>query len=247
MKIYLMEAAPRLLNGMSEKSAAQVYNYLESLDVNVQTATSVKNYDGHTVLLSNGKYLFSHCLIWAAGIKGSGMPGIPASSMLPNQRVLVDENSRVLETKNIYAIGDLAVMYLPEYPKGHPQVAQVAIQQAKLLSVNLKKLQQKKIMKAFVYHDKGSMATVGRNLAVADLSKLHLKGFTAWIIWMMIHLMSIIGVKNRLFILINWIWQYVTYDQSLRLIIKPTEKKSKFNYHDKNNDPFIIRKRVIGM
>src|SRR5690606_20121471 len=167
MKIYLMEAAPRLLNGMSEKSAGDVYDYLHSLDVNVQTGTSVKNYDGHSVILSNGKILYTRCLIWAAGIMGSRMDGIPVHSIMQNKRVLVDENNRVLETENIYAIGDLAAMHLPAYPKGHPQVAQAAIQQAKNLAVNLKRLQLKKNLKSFVYHDKGSMATVGRNLAVA--------------------------------------------------------------------------------
>ncbi len=113
-------------------------------------------------------------------------------------------------------------------PKGHPQVAPVAIQQAALLAKNLENVVSKKKLKAFYYHDKGSMATVGRNLAVVEMGKLKIKGFIAWVIWMLVHLMSIIGIKNKLLILINWIWHYITYDQSLRLIIKPSEKTKKF-------------------
>lgn len=226
MRVHLVEATPRLLNGMNEASAKKVEEYLSSLGVEVRPRTSVKNYNGHAVLLSNGTTLYSRCLVWAAGVKGSSLDGLPAASVLPNKRILVDDFNRIEGLKDVFAIGDIASMKGAQYPKGHPQVAPVAMQQAVLLAKNLSRVQQEKGLKAFVYKDKGSMATVGRNLAVAELGKIKLKGFIAWIIWMMVHLMSIIGVKNRLLILINWTWQYITYDQSLRLIISPSETKA---------------------
>jgi NADH dehydrogenase len=246
MNVHLMEAAPRLLNGMNEASGKTVEQYLADLGVHVHTATSVKNYNGHTVLLQNGNSLFSRCLIWAAGVKGSSIEGLPQTSVLPNKRVLVDDFNRVIGLQNVFALGDLASMKTGLFLKGHPQVAPVAMQQAVQLAINLKNEQKKIEMKPFVYRDKGSMATVGRNLAVAELGKIKMKGFMAWFVWMAVHLMSIIGVKNRLFILINWIWQYVTYDQSLRLIIRPTEKKSKIIDGVKMADP-ALHKQLVGL
>lgn len=244
MNVYLMEAAPRLLNGMSEASGKKVEEYLTDLDVHVQCGTSVKNYDGHAVSLSSGNILFSRCLIWAAGVKGAMLNGLPQASILPNKRIVVDEFSCIEGAQNIFAIGDIASMKSGVYEKGHPQIAPVAIQQANLLAKNLLNKEQKKELKPFQYKDKGSMATVGRNLAVAELGKLKLKGFVAWVGWMMVHLMSIIGVKNRLFILINWIWQYVTYDQSLRLIIRPSEKKLKKVVYEKAPDSSLHKQLV---
>lgn len=225
MHIYLLEAAPHLLNGMSNKSGETVVTYLKRLGVEVQTNTAVKDYDGKTVLLSNGKTISSRNLIWAAGVKGVSIPGIPTNSVATNNRLIVDHYNKVSGLQDVYAIGDIAFMKDEKYIKGHPQVAQVAIQQAKLLAKNLLRKENGKSLNRFSYNDKGSMATVGRNLAVAEIGKLKLKGFFAWVVWMLVHLMSIIGIKNRLFILINWIWQYITYDQSLRLIIKPNFKK----------------------
>ncbi len=229
MHIYLLEAGPKLLGGMSVGSGKTVEKYLTELGVEVKLNAAVKNYDGEDVLLSDGSQLKSNCLIWAAGVKGATLPGIPASSMAANERVLVDEYNRVKGVKNTFAIGDIALMQSDLFPKGHPQVAPAAIQQAKLLAGNLKNDYQKKELIAFKYRDKGSMATVGRNKAVAETGKLKLKGFAAWFAWMMVHLLSIIGTKNRLFVLINWFWQYFTYDPSLRLIIKP----AKLKYADK--------------
>jgi NADH dehydrogenase len=245
MNVYLMEAAPRLLNGMSEASGKKVEQYLTSLGVHVQTGTSVKNYNGHTVSLNDGNTLYSRCLIWAAGVKGAAFNGLPEASVFPNKRILVDDFNRIEGLQNVFAIGDVALMKSGVNQKGHPQVAPVAMQQAALLAKNLLSTEQKKELKPFVYKDKGSMATVGRNLAVAELGKIKMKGFIAWMVWMMVHLMSIIGVKNRLFILINWVWQYVTYDQSLRLIIRPSEKKSKLPA-SKNHDPHL-QKKFAGM
>ncbi|HLF46008.1 MAG TPA: NAD(P)/FAD-dependent oxidoreductase [Chitinophagaceae bacterium] len=227
MHIYLLEAAPRLLNSMSAQSGNTVVEYLNRLGVEVQVNTAVTDYDGETVSLSNGKTIHSRCLIWAAGVQAVFIPGLPADVVAAGNRLLVDKNNSVKNLQDVYAIGDLALMPDELYPKGHPQVAQVAIQQAKLLAKNLVRIQTGKPRIDFSYHDKGSLATVGRNLALAEIGKLKLKGFVAWFVWMLVHLMSIIGIKNRLFVLINWMWQYFTYDQSLRLIIKPAVKPKK--------------------
>lgn len=246
MNIYLVEAAPRLLNGMSETSGKKVEQYLSDLGVHVKTGISVKNYNGHAASLSNNNTLYTRCLIWAAGVKGAALNGLPGASVLSNKRILVDEFNRIEGLQNVFAIGDVSLMRTGLYQKRHPQVAPVAMQQAGLLAKNLLNTQQKKELKPFVYKDKGSMATVGRNLAVAELGKIKMKGFIAWVVWMMVHLMSIIGVKNRLFILINWIWQYVAYDQSLRLIIRPSEKKSKKINYEKAPDP-VLHKQLVSM
>ncbi len=225
MKIYLLEAAPNLLGSMSRRSAETVRNYLVKMGVDLKTNLAVTNYDGRTVELSDGGSIQSRCLIWTAGVKGLPIPGLPQHCLLPNQRVLVDGYNRVPGMNNIFVIGDLASMSSEANPKGHPQVAPVAMQQASLLAENLKRIADGKTKKRFQYKDKGSMATVGKNKAVAELKSLRFSGYPAWAMWMFIHLMSVIGVKNRVLILINWVWQYLTYDQSLRLIIKPSEKK----------------------
>lgn len=229
MHIYLLEAAPRLLNGMSDGSGKTVVTYLNRLGVEVQVNTAVEDYDGETVTLSNGKILRSRILIWAAGVKGVVIPGIPGNAVAANGRILVDQYNKVINTGNVYAIGDIALMEDDQFSKGHPQVAQVAIQQAILLAKNLERIETGKTPGTFIYNDKGSMATVGRNLALAEIGKLKLKGFAAWFVWMLVHLVSIIGIKNKLFVLINWMWQYITYDQSLRLIINPSAKPSNKN------------------
>lgn len=233
MKIYLIEASPRLLGALSDKSAERVEKYLNNMDVEVLTSTSVQDYDGTTVSLGNGGQLKSNCLIWAAGVKAFVIPGIPQSSLAPNGRILVNEYNEVAGLSGVFAIGDAALMQTESYPKGHPQVAPVAMQQADLLAKNLVSIKESQPQKAFEYHDKGSMATVGRNKAVAEIGKLKLTGFFAWLTWMAVHLMSIIGVKNRLVVLLNWMWQYFTYDQSLRLIIKAEEKKISQNHQPK--------------
>jgi NADH dehydrogenase len=209
---------------MTKASGTTVEKYLKELGVEVYLNTVVKEYDGENVLLSNGNKLTSNCLIWAAGVKGVTLPGIPLDSLAVHDRILVDEYNQVRNVSNIFAIGDIALMPSERFPKGHPQVAPVAIQQARLLAKNIENISLKKSLLLFDYKDKGSMATVGRNKAVAELGTLRLTGFVAWFVWMMVHLMSIIGIKNRLFILINWIWQYFTYDASLRLIIQHKEK-----------------------
>lgn len=224
MKVYLLEAAPRLLNNLDSSSAGKALGYLDRLGVTTITGASVTKYDGQTVSLSNDQTLNSKCLIWAAGIKGAGIDGIPKDFILPNGRLKTNEYNGLGTDTAIFAIGDIASVADDKYPKGHPQIAPVAIQQAKRLAANLKNLALRKPLNPFKYIDKGSMATVGRNSAVVEIGKMKISGFFAWCIWLIVHLMSIVGVKNRLFVLINWMWQYFTFDQSLRLIIIPAEK-----------------------
>ncbi|MEP6727058.1 MAG: NAD(P)/FAD-dependent oxidoreductase [Bacteroidota bacterium] len=223
MKIYLLEGSPKTLASMTEQSSEQSQKYLQKLGVEVITGTVVKDYDGKMVTLTNGKTIATATVIWAAGIKGNIPAGIQADLIAKGNRIKTDRHNLVLGATNVYAIGDVAYMETPLYPKGHPQVAQTAMQQADTLAENLMRIESKSALRyEFEYYDKGSMATVGRNLAVVDLPKpkLHFGGFFAWLIWMGLHLMLILGVKNRFFVFCNWMYNYFTRDQSLRLILK---------------------------
>jgi NADH dehydrogenase len=223
MKIYLLEGSPKTLGAMSEKSSKSSLEYLRKLDVIVMTGTVVKSYDGKTVNMQNGNIIESSIVIWAAGIKGNVPEGIDKNLIVKGNRIKVDHFNKVNGLKNIYSIGDVAYMETEKYPYGHPQVASVAIAQGKALGANLLKLEKKDTsLVAFEYHDKGSMATVGRNLAVVDIPKpkLHFNGFLAWLIWMGLHLFLLLGVKNKIAVFSNWIYNYITYDQNLRLIFR---------------------------
>ncbi|MFC0775697.1 NAD(P)/FAD-dependent oxidoreductase [Terrimonas alba] len=223
MNIYLLEGTGKTLIAMSEKSAAQSQQYLQRLGVKVLTNTLVKDYNGEEVLLNDGGKIATRTVVWAAGIKGNVPEGIDKNLIARGNRVKTDRRCRVQGFENIYAIGDLAYMETPLYPTGHPQVAPVAMQQARMLASNLIKEQNNDPkFSAFEYKDKGTMATVGRNLAVVDVPKpkLHFGGFLAWMIWMGLHLMLILGVKNRFFVFCNWLYAYITYDQNLRLLFK---------------------------
>lgn len=228
MTIYLLEGGPKTLGVMSEKSAAQSRKYLEDLGVTVMVNTIVKDYDGDNVVLNTSESINSATVIWAAGVKGNVPAGINPEMVARGNRIKVDRYNRMEGTGNIYAIGDVSYMETPKYPNSHPQVAPVAMQQAKLLAKNLKSIAGKSQapLDEFEYFDKGSMATVGRNLAVVDIPKpkLHFGGIFAWFIWMFLHLVLILGVKNRLFVFMNWIYNYFTHDQSLRLIFKEFNK-----------------------
>lgn len=230
MNIYLLEGTDKTLGHMSEASSDRSKKYLEKLGVKVVTGSHVADYDGKNVLLQDGKTIASSTVVWAAGVKGNIPGGVDRSLIARGNRIRVDRTNKVLGSQNIYAIGDLAYMETPKYQHGHPQVATVAIQQAKLLADNLIKLDNgKKDLKEYEYKDKGSMATVGRNLAVVDIPKpkLHFGGWFAWMIWMSLHLMLILGVKNKFFVFINWLSSYLTYDQSLRLMFKEFKKTNK--------------------
>ena len=222
MKIYLLEGSPKTLGVMSEKSSDQSCKYLQELGVQVRTSTVVKEFDGEKVTLSSGDTIATKTVIWAAGVKGNLPAGFDGSLIVKGNRLKVDRYGKVLGFTNVYAIGDIASMETPKYPTGHPQLASVAIAQGKLLAENLVKLNanSREPLKQFEYHDKGNMATIGRNRAVVDIPKpkLHFGGFIAWFMWMSVHLFLILGVKNKIQIFINWIYKYFTFDQNLRLI-----------------------------
>jgi len=220
MDIHLVEATPRLLNGMSDKASQAALQYLQQMGVKVHLNCGVKSYDGHEVEFNTGEKLISRTLIWAAGVKGQPVAGIPAAALGRSERLRVDECNRLAGYSNIFAIGDAAVMDGdPGFKSGHPQMAQPAIQQGKLLARNLRRIIANKPPIPFRYKDLGSMATIGRNRAVADLKAVKLKGVVAWFVWMFIHLISIIGFRNKFFVLLSWFWSYFSYDKSNRLII----------------------------
>ncbi len=225
MEIYLIEGNHELLGAMSDQASSKSKLYLEKMGVQVMTDVRVTNYDGHQVTLSNGQIIPSRKIIWAAGVTGQKITGIPEADYTRSGRIMTNEFNEIKGLKNIYAIGDNAYMEEGQY-KGHPQVAQPAIQQAKLLAKNLNGKARGKPMKPFHYKDLGSLATIGRNKAVADLPFLKTQGFIAWVLWLVVHLKSILGVKNQIFVLLNWVWSYVTLDQSLRIIVKHKRSKN---------------------
>lgn len=224
MHIYLVEMGGKTLSAMSEEASKKSRQYLEQLGVKVLTNTQVLSYDGKHVALSDGKRIETRNFIWAAGVKANLISGLPTEAITRGQRMVVDRFNKIQGTKNIYALGDLANMSTEKFPNGHPQVATVANEQADHFYKNLMRQEKGKNALPFEYSDKGSMATVGRHLAVVDLPFIKFQGFLAWLFWMFLHLMLILGVKNKLFVFINWMFKYFTFDQSLRLILKPHKK-----------------------
>jgi NADH dehydrogenase len=224
MQISLIEGSPALLGGMSKHASEKALFYLRRLGISVTLNTHVTDFDGSTLTLKDGSQIETKTVIWAAGISGVVPEGLPADSIGRGKRIVVDEYNRISGLNDIYAIGDVCVMSTSGHPNGHPQVAQVAIQQGRNLAKNLLSMKSNSGLKPFKYIDRGSMATIGRNRAVADLSFIKFSGFVAWLTWMFVHLMAIVGVKNRLLIFINWFWNYLTYDQSLRLILWAAKK-----------------------
>ncbi len=222
MKVHLVESGAELLGPMSQEAQEKSKQYLEELGVTILLNTKVTDYDGKSVVLSDGRKLRTDNFVWAAGVKANFIDGlVPPEGLARGGRLKVDRFNRVEGFQNVYALGDMAAMVEGEtFPGGHPQLAQPALQQGKLLAKNLVRQFRGQAMQGFKYSDLGSMATVGRNLAVVDLPFWSFGGFFAWLTWMFVHLFSIVGVKNRVLIFINWFWNYVTYDQSLRLIIR---------------------------
>ena len=221
MNIYLLEGSPKILGVMSEQASSKSKEFLEKLGVKVLINSRVKDFDGKYVYLESGEKFRTNTLVWATGIKANNLAGLDPNVITRGGRIKVDRFNLVEGLSNVFAIGDLCYMEEGKFPHGHPQLAQTAMQQGKLLAKNLNNLLQGIEMKPFSYTDLGSMATVGRNLAVVDLPFWKFQGFFAWLTWMFVHLMSILGVKNKLFIFISWVWSYFTYDQYLRLIIRP--------------------------
>lgn len=226
MQISLVEGSSAVLGGMSKHASEKALFYLKRLGINVMLNTKVTDFDGNILSFGDGQQIKTNTVIWAAGISGVLPEGIPAEQIGRGTRAMVDEYNELKNLKDIFAIGDVCIMSTPEYPNGHPQVAQVAIQQGINLARNFLSMKHQGKLKPFKYVDRGSMATIGRNRAVADLSFLKFSGFIAWLTWMFVHLMAIVGVKNRLLIFVNWMWNYMTYDQSLRLILWAAKRKT---------------------
>jgi NADH dehydrogenase len=220
-RIFLIEAADRLLNMMPARASSKSQEFLEKSGVKVMTMTKAVGCDEDMVYTDSGNIIKTKMIIWTAGIKGNLIDGLSDEVYTKSGRIIVDRQNLIKGYNDIFAIGDIAWMAEMKYPKGHPQVAQVAIQQAKLLAGNLKGIISGRPVKDFYYRDMGTMATIGRHLAVVELPFVHFQGIFGWYVWMFIHLMSIVGVRNKLIVFLNWAWKYFTYDQSTRLILRP--------------------------
>jgi len=221
--IYLFQGGDRLLMGMSQKASDKALQFLQKLDVKVELKKRVTAFDGTFVTTKDGQKIRAHKVIWAAGIKGNIISGLEKCEIVRGNRYTVDYTNKIKACEDIYALGDIAYMETEAYPNGHPQVAQAAIQQSVNFANNLIKNQQK----PFKYKDLGSMATIGRNKAVCDLPNFKISGFFAWILWLFVHVMSLIGFRNKVIVMLNWMWNYMTYDQSLRVIINGEKKGEK--------------------
>jgi len=227
MQINLIQSNDRVLNTMSEKSSQAAEKFLLDLGVKIWKNVRVTNYDGRTITTNSDLTFETATVIWTAGVQGAAVFGLPASSLVDRvARIRVNEFNQVKGFENIFAIGDIASMESEKFPQGHPMMAQPAMQQGKLLGENLVQLLSGRIMKPFEYNDKGSMATIGRNLAVVDLPHYHFTGVFAWFVWMFVHLFSLIGFKNKAVVFLNWVYNYIRFDREGRLIIRPYKKKS---------------------
>lgn len=225
MEIHLLEGLGRVLPPMSEEASKKADKFLKELGVQVHVNTMVESYDGQNVTTNTDRIFKTSTFIWSAGVTGAPVKGLKASALIEKaNRYDVNVFSQVNGYENIFAIGDIAVMENEDFPKGHPMVAQPAIQQGRHLAKNLKRLLKGEKLEPFKYNDKGTMATVGRNRAVVDLGKMKFGGFFAWFIWMFIHLWYLIGFRNRLVTFFNWVYNYINYDKAARLIIRPFKR-----------------------
>ena len=222
LEIILVSSTEKPLAVMSEESQEKSEQYLKDLGVRFISNDRVTDYDGDRVYLSSGNIIPSNNVIWAAGVTGNIIEGLTENS-IKNNRYVVDRYNKIVGFDDIYAIGDIAYMETPKYPNGHPQVANVAINQGKNLAKNFLK-KSKNEWQPYEYDDKGSMATIGKHRAVVDLPKFKFQGIFAWYFWMFLHLMLILSVRNKLAIFFNWMWSYINRDSSLRLIIIPNKK-----------------------
>ncbi len=228
-QINIVQSSERVLDGMSEVASRKAEEFLEKMGVNIWKDTLVTGYDGDIVRTNSDLTFRTATMIWAAGVEGDLIDGLKSSEcLLPGNRLKVNEFLQVGHYENIFAIGDIACMISEDYPRGHPMVAQVAIQQGNNLGNNLLKILDKKTdLKPFVYKDKGTMATIGRNKAVVDLPSWKFQGFFAWFVWMFVHLLSLIGFRNRAIVFVNWVYNYIRFDRAARLIIRPYKKETR--------------------
>lgn len=230
MHIYLIEAGDRLLAGMSQDSSKKAYDFLKSMGVDIQFGKMVTDYRDHKVIMKDGTEIPTRTFLWVSGIRANAMPGISEDHLGRGFRFKVDQFNRIPGLNDVFAIGDQCLQTTdPAYPNGHPQVAQVAIQQAKNLAKNIKRINEghgdDNSLTPFNYNNLGSMATIGRNKAVVEIGKFHSQGFFAWILWLVVHLRSILGVKNKMMVLLNWLWKYVSYNDSIRMITYATKPR----------------------
>lgn len=230
MHIYLIEAGDRLLAGMSQDSSKKAYDFLKSMGVDIQFGKMVTDYRDHKVIMKDGTEISTRTFLWVSGIRANAMPGISEDHLGRGFRFKVDQFNRIPGLNDVFAIGDQCLQTIdPAYPNGHPQVAQVAIQQAKNLAKNIKRINEghadDNSLTPFKYNNLGSMATIGRNKAVVEIGKFHSQGFFAWILWLVVHLRSILGVKNKMMVLLNWLWKYVSYNDSIRMITYATKPR----------------------
>ena len=229
MHIYLIEAGDRLLAGLSQESSQKAYEFLKSMGVDIQFGKMVTDYRDHKVIMKDGTEIPTRTFLWVSGIRANAMPGIDESHLGRGFRFKVDEYNRIPDVEDVFVIGDQCLQTSDAaYPNGHPQVAQVAIQQAKNLAKNLKLIDQgadSSTLTAFRYKNLGSMATIGRNKAVVEIGKFRSQGFFAWVLWLVVHLRSILGVKNKMMVLLNWLWKYVSYNDSIRMITYATKPR----------------------
>lgn len=229
MHIYLIEAGDRLLAGLSQESSQKAYDFLKSMGVDIQFGKMVTDYRDHKVIMKDGTEIPTRTFLWVSGIRANAMPGIDESHLGRGFRFKVDEYNRIPGVEDVFAIGDQCLQTSDAaYPNGHPQVAQVAIQQAKNLAKNLKRIDKgadSSQLTAFRYNNLGSMATIGRNKAVVEIGKFRSQGFFAWVLWLVVHLRSILGVKNKVMVLLNWLWKYVSYNDSIRMITYATKPR----------------------
>ncbi|QXP59123.1 NAD(P)/FAD-dependent oxidoreductase [Olleya sp. HaHaR_3_96] len=227
-QIHLIQSGDTILKTMSPNASKKAEDFLEQLGVNVWKNVRVTSYDGTTVTTNSDLTFDSETVVWAAGVKGAAIKGLDAEQFVSrSNRILVNEFSQVKGLDHIFAVGDVAQMSSETVPHGHPMMAQPAIQQGKLLGDNILKLLEGKPMTPFVYKDRGSMATIGRNRAVVDLPKFKFQGVFAWFVWMFVHLFSLVGFRNRTVVFINWVYNYIRFDREARLIIRPYKKKLK--------------------
>jgi NADH dehydrogenase len=234
MQINLIQGSACLLDGMSSKASEKAEDFLINLGVNVWKNLRVLNYDGHTVTTDGQDHFKAETVIWAAGVKGKTIDGLDANCIVERaERIKVNEYNQVVNHNTIYAIGDVACMSSEKNPKGHPMMAQPAIQQGRLVAKNIvAKLSDKKQI-PFEYNNKGAMATIGRNKAVIDLPNWKFQGVFAWFVWMFVHLLSLIGFRNKAIVFLNWLYNYVRFDRETRLIIRPFKKKNTHRFKSK--------------
>jgi NADH dehydrogenase len=226
--IHLIDAAPVVLGPMSKKAQREATEVLRKLGVQIKLNVAVKDYVDGIVMLANGETIPTNVLIWTSGVTGREVPGLPAEIIARGRRIQVDEYNKVMGTQNIFALGDICLQTTDKnFPKGHPQLAQVAIQQGQLLAENFKRLEDNQPLKPFAYNDKGSMAIIAKYKAVADLPKFSFTGFFAWVVWLFIHIIPLVGFRNKVKLAFSWFWSFITDDPTLRLIIRPRKEDMK--------------------